>query len=75
MTINKTAIAVAWCDEHQKLLYGSRKEARVVARRHKGQHKSAYPCDPDKWYWHVGELHPLVVAGVKTRDEVKKRTP
>lgn len=73
MAVNKTALAVAYCNDHAKLLYANRKAARVIARRHRGEHKSPYECEYWPGHWHVGNLHPLVVAGVRTRAEVKKR--
>jgi hypothetical protein len=70
MTVNKTALAVAWCDQHRKLSYRSRKDARKVARRHT-DHKIAYRCLPNHPdLWHVGSIHPLVLAGAKTKDEL-----
>lgn len=73
MAINKTGTAVAWCDVHQKLLYATRKEARRIAHRHHGEHKSPYECDNQPSYWHIGALHPLVIQGEVARDGFKKR--
>lgn len=74
MTINKTATAVAWCDLHGKLLYATRKDARRIANKHRGEHKSPYECkEAHPGYWHIGALHPLVIQGQVARDGFKKR--
>jgi len=72
MTVNKTASAVAWCPVHGKLSYTSRKRAKAVARLHPG-HKSTYRCDPQPHLWHVGELHPKIISGQTTREEMDRR--
>lgn len=74
MAINKTGIAVGWCDVHRKLLYAKRKDARIVANRHRGEHKSPYVCEEYPEHWHIGTLHPLIVSGERTRDEIKTKT-
>jgi hypothetical protein len=71
MTINKTALAVAYCDEHRKLLYLTRKHAKQIARRHP-EHKTAYRCSEQPDLWHIGAPHPLVLSGAKTKDELKQ---
>lgn len=72
MTINKTASAAAWCEDHRKLLYYSRKEARRIARLHP-EHKTPYRCKTQTNMWHIGAPHPLVLAGEKTRDQIYQR--
>lgn len=73
MAINKTAIAVNWCEEHRKLSYASRKDARKVARRHP-EHKTPYRCMPNNPHlWHIGALHPLVLQGLKGKSQIKRR--
>ena len=72
MTLNKTASAGGWCDIHQKLLYYTRKEARKIARLHP-EHKTPYRCQVQPDMWHIGGPHKLVLAGVKTKDEIYQR--
>jgi hypothetical protein len=64
--------SIAWCEDHQKLLYFTRKEARRAARRHP-EHKTPYRCSVLTGLWHVGALHPLVIAGEKTKDQIRNR--
>ena len=74
MAINKTALAVAYCDLHRKLLYLNRKQARQIARRHP-DHKTAYRCSERPDLWHIGTPHPLVIAGKMTKDELRDGHP
>jgi endonuclease I len=66
-----TMIAVAWCNDHNKLAYGSRKDARRAARKNPDTHKSAYRCETHPGTWHNGALHPSVIAGARGRRDFK----
>lgn len=59
--------STGWCEEHQKLLYSSRRAAKHIARQHYEGHKSAYPCTILNGYWHVGELSSNVIQGHVSR--------
>ncbi len=72
MSSSKVALADAWCEVHGKLMYSSRKNARKVARRLDG-HKNTYQCSVQPDYFHVGELHPQVIAGERTRNSFTKK--
>lgn len=63
----RISIHVAWCDEHQKWLYAKRKDAKRIAREHPSEHKVPYRCSHRLHLWHVGEIAPSVLAGVRTR--------
>jgi hypothetical protein len=67
MSVNKTAAAIGYCDQCEKLSYVDRKSARHVARKHR-DHKQAYRC-PHSMFWHVGELPEPIRKGYVTRDE------
>lgn len=68
MTVNKTRLAIGWCEEHEKLEYTSRKRARHVARQHHPS-KSTYRCDVNPQLWHVGSLPSIVKQGHVDKDE------
>lgn len=58
------------CPECSKRTYGSRKEAKVIARRMQGDMRAqAYRCLSGHG-WHTGHLAPAVVYGFKTRREL-----
>jgi hypothetical protein len=64
----KSANAVSWCPEHQKLLYTDRKRARRVARQH-SEHKNAFRCDVYQGMWHIGGLPDAIRHGHMTKAE------
>lgn len=64
---------VGWCDAHGKKWWPTRQHAKRIANQH-SSHKSTYRCTVHPDYWHVGELHPDIVAGNATRDEMYRRT-
>lgn len=66
--LNKTALAVSWCDTHRKLCYTDRKRARTAARRHP-EHKNSYRCTDNLALWHIGTLPDEVKHGHMTKDE------
>jgi hypothetical protein len=66
--MGRSSGAVSWCWYHQKLLYTSRKRARVAARAHP-EHKSPYPCTEVPTLWHIGGLPDEVRRGDMTRDQ------
>ena len=63
---------VATCPAHGKLLFESRKRARLHARRvHPGDSRmNAYECDATPGLWHLGHLPGPVVGGHKARDTI-----
>ena len=65
----KATSAVAWCEKHRKLLYPSRKGARMAARQH-SDHKVAYECTVLEGYFHIGHLPPAVKVGRISRDQL-----
>lgn len=58
------------CEEHQKRLWRSRKDARAVAREHHGDRKSVYRCDIHQGCFHVGSLWDEVKHGDLSRDDM-----
>jgi hypothetical protein len=66
--MGRSSGAVSWCWFHGKLLYTSRKRARVAARAHP-DHQSPYPCDVNHALWHIGGLPAEVKRGDMTRDQ------
>lgn len=60
---------VATCDVHEKLLFTSRKRARLHCRRqHPGDSgMSAYECPVHPGLWHVGHLPSSVIRGKRSR--------
>lgn len=68
MTINKTAGAIGWCDNCEKLLYLDRNKARAVGRQHR-PHKGTYRCPVNDQMWHVGSVPRAVIEGHVTRAE------
>lgn len=61
---------VGWCEEHQKRLWGTRKDARAVAREHHGARKNTYPCNIFAGCYHVGGLWDEVKHGNMTREDM-----
>jgi hypothetical protein len=57
-----------------KIRYFTRRAARRARRvdHLRGEHMQAYYCVPCL-AWHLGHVHPLVLAGVRTKDEVYVR--
>ena len=68
MAQNKTAAAIGYCDDCQKLTYLSRRDAQKVAKKHQ-PHKNAYPCPFYDQFFHVGDLPAVIKKGYVTRDE------
>jgi hypothetical protein len=68
----KIPVAVAYCDEHEKLLYKSRSDAKRIAKEHHPR-KSEYRCAHRPQYWHVGSLPPSVIRGETSRDQLFQR--
>lgn len=50
-----------------KICYSSRKVARKAANLVPGHHLRPYPCGD---HWHLGHLHPAILYGSKTADQV-----
>lgn len=65
--------SVGWCYDCEKLFYPSRADAKKIVRRHTTEHKSAYRCDFNQRYWHVGSLPQKVMEGTATRGEYYHR--
>lgn len=66
--MNRSAQAIGWCPVHEKLLYLTRKTAKVAARKHPS-HKNEFRCDQNSDMWHIGELPLQVIHGEMTRTE------
>ena len=64
--VKRSKTAQGYCRDCQKCLYGSRKEARRVARAHHNR-MPAYPCPVVTTMWHLGHLPGRVVYGDITR--------
>lgn len=58
------SLSIGTCQAHGKMLFSSRKRARLHGRRaHPGDRMSAYECDQIPDLWHYGHLHEAVVRG------------
>jgi hypothetical protein len=60
---------IGWCPVHEKLLFRTRREARIFGRRFPAARKNAYRCEDQQHLWHLGELAGAIRRGVMTRDE------
>lgn len=59
---------VGTCPVHNKKMWPTRASAKRVARMHNG-HKNVFACSVNPTYFHVGELSPVVISGIKSRAE------
>lgn len=57
---------MGFCEDHGKLLYGTRRAARNIAKQHTA-HMNVYRCDIIDWYWHVGHLAEPIIRGETDR--------
>jgi hypothetical protein len=65
------------CEEHQKIRYWSKADAKKDARRLSFGNLAAFQCG-DTEFWHNGHLPRAVVSGEITRDDIfppKPRSP
>ena len=69
----RSALAIGYCSDHDKLLYVDRKTARRAAKAHP-THKNEFQCSVNPLMWHIGELPPAVIRGEMTRDEYFDRS-
>lgn len=54
---------VAWCPDHEKYLWISKKEAKLAARLHHPRERlTPYRCETRDGLWHYGHLNPLVIT-------------
>jgi len=66
--MTRSAGAIGFCEECQKLWYTDRNVARTVARQHH-PHKGTYLCPEVSTMWHVGSLAEPIRQGHVTRNE------
>lgn len=59
---NKSALAVSYCDFHQKLSYSTKARAKKSARLHT-EHLNVFRCTENEQLWHLGHLAPEVIKG------------
>lgn len=71
----RSALAVGWCEEHQKLLYPSRKVAKAAGRKIHGACLSEFRCEVKEGanMWHVGNLPGSVRSGRIDRSWITRR--
>lgn len=61
--------SLGFCSDHQKLLYASKKHAKIIARQHV-DHMNVFRCEYIEHLWHVGHLAEPVILGEIDRDSL-----